>query len=104
MVFGTLKHYHSLLAYHGDNSPATNHLFLPPPDTDLGSCHWALFEPTPSANPEYHALWGYVSAYAGHSLVTASGPKALIQAAFHACLGMRLTSRHSAHLTDRFIG
>ena len=84
-LFGTLKHYYSFLVCHGDDSPAANHLFLP----DLRSHHWPLFgtKSTSPPKPDYRALWAYVSAYGGHSLVTASDPKNLILAVFHACLG-----------------
>ena len=88
-LFGTLKHYYSFLVYHGDDSPATNHLFLPAPDSDLQSFHWPLFvhNSTPP-EPDRRTLMGYASAYGGHSLMTASSSKDLILAIFHASLGM----------------
>ena len=89
-LFGTPKHYCSFLAYHDDNSPATNHLFLPARGVDLKPYFWALFRQEPPSLPDYRGLWVYVSAYAGHSLVPAASPKALIESVFHACLGMRL--------------
>jgi hypothetical protein len=90
-LFGTLKHYYSFLVCHGDDSPATNHLFLPAPGDDRQSLHWPLFvhNSTPP-EPDYRALWGYASAYSGHSLMTASSSKELILAIFHASLGMWL--------------
>ena len=87
-LFGTLKHYYSFLVCHGEESLATNHLFLPG-DGDRESCHWPVFgnrSMSPST-ADYRALWAYVSAYGGHSLVTASDPKSLILAVLHACLG-----------------
>ena len=94
-LFGALKHYYSFLACHGDDSPATNHLFLPR-DGDPGDprfCRWPLFriQSLSPPTPDYRALWAYVSDYGGHSLVTASDPKNLILAVFHACLGTRST-------------
>ena len=85
-LFGTPNHYYSFLACHGNNSPATNHLFLPN-DTEAISCYWDLF-PTDAKLPDRRALWVYISSFAGQSLLTARSPKALIHAAFHACLGM----------------
>ena len=85
-LFGTPKHYYSFLACHGNDSPATNHLFLPN-DTEVESCYWNLFRPD-AKTPEKRALWVYVSPFSGHSLVTANSSKALVHAVFHACLGM----------------
>ena len=93
-LFGTLKHYYSFPAYHDDNSPVTNHLFLPARDIDPKTHFWPLFRCEHSKHSEflsnYRGLWVYVSAYAGHSLVTADSPKALIESVLHACLGMWL--------------
>ena len=89
-LFGTPTHYYSFLAYHDDNSPATNHLFLPSRDADFESYFWPLFESEHPSLPNYRGLWVYVSAYAGHSLVTADSPKVLIESVLHACLGMQL--------------
>ena len=85
-LFGTPKHYYSFLASHGNNSPATNHLFLPN-DTETESCYWNLFGPD-AGSLDRRSLWVYISSFAGHSLVTARSSKALIHAVFHACLGM----------------
>ena len=85
-LFGTPKHYYSFLASHGNNSPATNHLFLPG-DTEIESCYWNLFRQD-AGSPDRRGLWVYISSFAGHSLVTAPSSKALIHAVFHACLGM----------------
>ena len=85
-LFGTPNHYYSFLACHGNKSPATNHLFLPN-DTETKSCNWDLF-PTDAKSPDRRALWVYISSFAGRSLLTARSSKALIHAAFHACLGM----------------
>lgn len=85
-LFGTPKHYYSFLALHGSDSPATNYLFLPD-DTEIESCYWSLFHLDPQL-PDRRGLWVYVSSFAGHSLVTALSPKALIHAVLHACLGM----------------
>ena len=85
-LFGTPKHYYSFLACHGNDSPATNHLFLPN-DTEVESCYWNLFRPD-AKTPERRALWVYISSFSGHSLVTANSSKALVHAVFHACLGM----------------
>ena len=89
-LFGTLKHYYSFLVCHGENSPATNHLFLPAPECDRQSLHWPLFVHSAPPEPDYRALWGYASAYGGHSLMTAGSSKELILALFHASLGMWL--------------
>ena len=87
-LFGTPKHYYSFLVSHGNNSPATNHLFLPD-DTEIESCYWNLFRP--DARPaDRRGLWVYTSSFAGHSLETARSPKMLILAVLHACLGMWL--------------
>ena len=89
-LFGTLRHYYSFLVCHGKDSLATNHLFLPG-DGDRESCHWPVLGIKPiylsPPTPDYRALWAYVSAYGGHSLVTASDPRSLILAVLHACLG-----------------
>jgi hypothetical protein len=85
-LFGTPIHYYSFLAFHGNDSPATNHLFLPD-DTEIESCYWNLFRQN-AGSPDRRCLWVYISSYAGHSLVTAPSSKALINAVFHACLGM----------------
>ena len=85
-LFGTPKHYYSFLASHGNNSPATNHLFLPD-DTETESCYWNLFGPD-AKSADRRSLWVYISSFAGHSLVTARSPKMLIYAVLHACLGM----------------
>ena len=88
-LFGTPKHYYSFLAYHDDNSPATNHLFLPARNVvELKPYFWTVFKREPPSSPDYRSLWVYVSAYAGHSLVPADSPNALIQSVLHACLGM----------------
>ena len=78
-LFGILKHYYSFLICHGKDSPVTNHHFLPP-DGDLRSCLWPPFrtKSTSPPKPDYRALWAYVSAYGGHSLVTASSPMNLV--------------------------
>ena len=85
-LFGTPKHYYSFLASHGNNSPATNHLFLPD-DTEIESCYWNLFGPN-AKSADRRGLFVYISSFAGHSLVTARSSKVLIHAVFHACLGM----------------
>ena len=85
-LFGTPKHYYSFLACHGDDSPATNHLFLPD-DTETKTCYWNLFH-LDAESPERRGLWVYISSFAGQSLLTARSSKALILALFHACLGM----------------
>ena len=86
-LYGTPKHYYSFLACHGNGSPATNHFFLPD-DNEKESCYWNLFRKD-ARPPERRGLWVYISAFTGHSLVTASSSKKLIHAVFHACLGMR---------------
>ena len=85
-LFGIPKHCYSFLASHGNDLPATNHLFLPD-DTELESCYWNLFD-SDVGSPDRRGLWVYISSFAGHSLVTARSAKALIHAVFHACLGM----------------
>ena len=85
-LFGTPKHYYSFLASHGNNSPATNHLFLPD-DSEIESCYWNLFRPD-AKSADIRGLWVYISSFAGHSLVTARSLKMLIYAVLHACLGM----------------
>jgi hypothetical protein len=85
-LFGTPKHYYSFLASHGNDSPATNHLFLPD-DTEIKSSYWSLFRPD-ARSPDRRGLWVHTSSFAGHSLVTARSAKTLILAVFHACLGM----------------
>ena len=85
-LFGTPKHYYSFLASHGNDSPATNHLLVPG-DTEIESCYWNLFQ-RDAGSLDRRGLWVYISSFAGHSLVTARSPKALIHAVFHACLGM----------------
>ena len=85
-LFGTPKHYYSFLACHGNDSPATNHLFLPD-DSEIESCYWNLFRED-ARPPERRGLWVYISSFAGQSLLTARRSKALIHAVFHACLGM----------------
>ena len=85
-LFGTPRHYYSFLACHGNDLPATNHLFLPD-DTEIESCYWSLFD-SDVGSPDRRSLWVYVSSFAGHTLVTAMSAKALIHAALHACLGM----------------
>ena len=85
-LFGTPKHYYSFLACHGNDSPATNHLFLPD-DTEIESCYWNIFHQE-ARSPDRRGLWVYISSFAGHSLETARSPKMLIHAVFHACLGM----------------
>ena len=84
--FGTPKHYYSFLASHGNDSPATNHLFLPD-DTEIESCYWNLFHQV-ARSPDRRGLWVYISSFAGHSLMKARSSKALIHAVLHACLGM----------------
>jgi len=84
-LFGTPKHYYSFLACHGNDSPATNHLFLPD-DSEIKSCYWNLFH-RDAMLPERRGLWVYISSFAGRSLLSARSPKALIHAVFHACLG-----------------
>jgi hypothetical protein len=85
-LFGTPKHYYSFLASHGDNSPATNHLFLPD-DTEIESCSWNLFRED-ARSLDRRGLWVHISSFAGHSLETARSPKMLILAVLHGCLGM----------------
>jgi hypothetical protein len=85
-LFGTPIHYYSFLASHGNDSPATNHLFLPD-DTEIESCYWNLF-PKDARPPDRRGLWVYISSFSGHPLVNAPSSKALIIAVFHACLGM----------------
>jgi hypothetical protein len=87
-LFGTQEHYYSFLASHGNDSPATNHLLLPD-DTEVEFCYWDLFTPG-TGSPDRRSLCVYISAYAGHSLVTAPNSKAIIHAVLHACLGMLL--------------
>ena len=60
-----------------------------PHDGDPRFCHWPLFgiKSISPPTPDYRALSAYVSDYGGHSLVTASDPKNLILAVFHAYLG-----------------
>ena len=90
-LFSTPKHYDSFLAYHDDNSPVTNRLFLPASDVELKPYFRSLFRSEPPSLPDYHGLWVYVSsAYADHSLVSADSPKMLIESVLHACLGMWL--------------
>ena len=87
-LFGVPKHYYSFLSCHGNDSPATNHLFLPD-DTEIETCYWNLFHPN-TGSPDRLGLWVYVSSFAGHSLTTARSSKTLILSVFHACLGMCL--------------
>ena len=60
-LFGTPKHYYSFLACHGNDSPATNHLFIPN-DTEIESCYWNLFRPD-AKTPERRALWVYILSF-----------------------------------------
>ena len=85
-LFGTPKHYYSFLACHGNESPATNHLFLPN-DTEIESCYWGLFS-LKAESPDRRGLWVHISSFTGHSLMTARSPKMLIHAALHASLGL----------------
>ena len=85
-LFGTPKYYYSFLASHGNDLPATNHLFLPD-DAEVETCYWNLFPPD-AKSADRRGLWVYISSFAGHSLVTARSLKAIIHAVFHACLGL----------------
>ena len=86
-LFGTPKHYYSFLACHGNDSPATNHLFLPGDDSETTSCYWNISRAR-FKSPERRGLRVYISSFSGESLLKAPTSKTLIRAVLHACLGM----------------
>ncbi|KAF7325741.1 Pkinase-fungal domain-containing protein [Mycena kentingensis (nom. inval.)] len=55
-LFGCPRHYYSFSPINAFGVPATNHLFLPPPDADLDAFHWDIFGNRTTLQPERRAL------------------------------------------------
>ncbi|KAF9072254.1 hypothetical protein BDP27DRAFT_1418171 [Rhodocollybia butyracea] len=86
-MFGIPKHLYSFRVHHQSNYPSTNHLYLPPPDSDMNGFRWSLFQNMKEEEPDYRSLLNHVMAFAGHSLVSAKDFPSLIRAILHAHLG-----------------